>query len=126
MNSNQFSRGDILRARDRNRKAGWHYIIYYEPNSSSDFIGGMITRHTSPKNASMTTAHFLELDENGNPFQVAYNNSNLVIAKLIKFEGWGPFTKVGQLSIEGVQFLEGTIDHLPPMSFAEYYYLTHS
>lgn len=106
-------RGDILEAADRRRVAGFHYIIYYESINENEFLGAIITTSGNyPQNVPMLNEHFNEFDSNGNIYLITNNNSYLVPAKLIKLESWGPFTKVGSLSFQGLDFLEEVIGHL--------------
>lgn len=121
MNSNTFTRGDILRARLRDIRRGYHYIIYYSGYDDSSFLGGMITHSASNLNTPMIENHFVQNDENGVAYQIRFDNSHLVIAKLIKPEFWGYFTKVGQLSNDGIEFFENTIANLDEETFSEYF-----
>jgi len=114
-------RGDILKATRRGRNAGRHFIVYYEGHDDLHFIGGMITHHDDSLNVSMKASHFLVNDNiTGNEYEITYDDSYLVKAKLMKFESWGPFTKVGQLSEEGIKFVENTIGGLVSETWEEY------
>lgn len=114
-------RGDILEGEDRRLKAARHYIVFYDGLDESYFIGAMITHKQLPQNVGMSINHFVANDEDGKPYKVSYDNTLLVVAKLIKFEIWGAFTKVGELTQEGVDFVEKSIDHLPPETWSNYY-----
>jgi hypothetical protein len=113
-------RGDILEAKNRAKTAGRHFIVYYSGNNDNDFIGGMITHKLSEKNKLMEETHFGILDKKGIKNKVIYDNTSLVIAKLVKFESWGPFTKVGKLSKEGVKFVVDNIGKLSAETWDEY------
>lgn len=115
-------RGDILEASNRARNAGRHYIVFYDGYDDVNFIGGMVTHMESDKNVPMSDIHFEKTSEDGNDYKFQFENTQLVIAKLMKFEAWGPFTKVGKLSDEGVQFVESIIDNLPQETWEEYLY----
>lgn len=117
---NMNKRGDILEAANRHVSAGLHYIIYYDGYDSFNFIGAMITHSNTIKNTSMNKSHFIEKDSLGNYYKVQFDDTYLVKAKLMKFESWGPFTKVGELSPEGVKFVESTIDNLISETWEEY------
>lgn len=109
-------RGDILAARDRRRVAGLHYIIYYDRINTDEFLGAIITTSGNyPQNIPMLDEHFTEFDADGNAYQITNNNSYLVPAKLIKLESWGPFTKVGSLTNQGIRFIERIIGDLEPI-----------
>ena len=113
--------GDILEARDRSYEAGRHYVIFYDGYDDNEFLAGVLTSTDNfPKNILMNESHFINTDENGNDFKVTYKNSKLVPAKLYKPENWGPFEKVGQLSTEGIVFVEEKIGHLEPEFWEKY------
>lgn len=113
-------RGDILEASNRAYDAGRHYIVFYDGYDDTNFIGGMVTHMPSHKNAVMNQSHFYRTDSGGNNYKFQFDNSNLVIAKLMKFEAWGPFTKVGELTPEGINFVEITIGDLNSETWEEY------
>jgi len=116
-----FKKGDILEATYRELTKGYHYIIYYEGFSQSDFIGGMITHSDINQNVKMTIDHFEVTDFHGKPYKIGYDNTYLVLAKLVKPEVWGPYRKVGELSAEGIIFFEDHIGGLRYETFANYY-----
>ena len=95
-------------------------LPYDDGYDESAFIGAMITHTRSDRNAEMSVDHFKSKAENGKPFKITYDYSNLVKAKLFKLEDWGPFTMVGELTDQGIKFVEATIDHLHPETWGEY------
>jgi len=115
-----FRKGDILLAANRSRVTAYHYIVYYETLSDSEFAGTFISTDGSyEQNIEMSNNHFEEYDNHGALYDVNYDSSFLACAKLIKLESWGPFSKVGQLSNEGVEFLENTIGDLEPITWED-------
>jgi len=115
-----FVRGDILKATHRAIKEGKHFIVYFDGNSDDDFIGGMITHSELYGNVKMEIDHFEKVDGNGINYNVTYDDSYLVKAKLFKPNIWGPFTKVGCLTDDGIFFLSNTIEELETESFESY------
>jgi len=115
-----FQKGDILEATDRAVTAGRHYVLYLEGFSHDDFIGGMITHSQINGNLEMESDHFEFFDGNGNAYQVVYDRTYLVHAKLIKPGIWGPYTKVGCLSATGIAFFENSIEPLAAETFEDY------
>jgi hypothetical protein len=113
-------KGDILRASDRRRIAGLHYIVFLEEDNLTDFVGAMITTSSMGDNIPMDASHFKILDQNGQPFALTFNNSHLVNARLKKFHAWGPFTKVGELTAEGIRFVEAAIGRCIVETWDEY------
>ncbi|MEA9414301.1 hypothetical protein [Flavobacterium sp. PL02] len=116
-----FEKGDILEATYRELIKGKHYIVYYKGFSQDDFIGGMITHSDVNGNFKMDANHFEIHNANGHLYKVTYDNSYLVQAKLIKPRDWGPFMKVGELSLAGIIFFENSIGELQSETFANYY-----
>lgn len=115
-----FNKGDILAAKDRSRAAGYHFIVFYEYIGSNNFTGTFITTDGDfEQNIQMKDNYFEEVDENGGTYAVQNNDSFLACAKLIKLEVWGPFTKVGKLSKDGINFLEDSIGGLEPILWEE-------
>lgn len=124
MNSDNFEIGDILEATHRDLTKGRHYIIYYEGHSKNDFCGGMITHSNDANNVKMDKGHFIEKDEKGVNYKIVFDETYLVKGKFLKSEVWGPFTKVGCLTEDGIGFLKATIGGLSSESFGEYFYRT--
>lgn len=119
MNSNTYVRGDILKATDQRLNKGFHRIIYLSPNSASDFIGAMVTHGAVGDNILMDISHFVQSNQ-GTSYEFQFDDTYLVQAKLLKFENWGPFTKVGQLSDEGIIFVNSIISKLRSETFRNY------
>tara|TARA_B100000780_G_C21004227_1_gene401907 strand:+ start:498 stop:863 length:366 start_codon:yes stop_codon:yes gene_type:complete len=114
------NKGDILEATVKSRIAGYHYIVYYESISANEFAGTFISTDGSfEQNIKMIDNHFEEYDENNELYDIRNDVSFLARAKLIKLESWGPFTKVGQLSNDGVEFLENNIGDLEPVVWVD-------
>lgn len=59
-------------------------------------------------------------ESDGTEWLITFNNSHLVIAKLHKFNEMGDFTKVGQLTPEGIGFMKDLIKNLPLLTWDEY------
>src|SRR5690606_32681248 len=114
------SRGDILEASNRAKNAGKHFIIFFDGYDDTNFIGCMVTHLESDNNVKMYQSHFNKTDNNGMNYKFQFDNTNLVIAKLYKVESWGPFDKIGELTTEGITFVEQTIQELPAETWEEY------
>lgn len=113
--------GDILEATNRSRETGFHYIIFYEGYDDNEFIGGVMTSTDKyPVNILMNSSHFIEKDEAENDFKITFKNTKLVPAKLFKPEEWGPYEKVGQLTDEGIAFVDQHIRNLQPEYWQNY------
>ncbi|KQC02363.1 hypothetical protein [Pedobacter sp. Hv1] len=115
-----FKRGEILRASKRGRKQGFHYIIYYSGFDNNNFIGAMLTSMVSDKNVLLSPEHFEQYNPQGDRYQVQFDDSYVVIAKLIKLESWGPFIPKGQLSQIGCEFITDLIDNLQEETWEDY------
>jgi hypothetical protein len=53
-------------------------------------------------------------------FAVAYKNTHFVNQIFEKIPAWEPFKKVGQLTPEGVKFIEDKISNAAPLPFDQY------
>lgn len=114
MNSNNFKPGDILRATDRELRKGYHPIVYISGYSDSEFVGAMLTHHDDPtRNVKMDSAFFQK--------KVGYENTYLVTGKFMKPEEWGPFTKINQLTDDGLSFVTEIINDQPLEPFSTYF-----
>ena len=113
-------RGDIIRARFRDRLRGFHFIaVWTDFNEGEDFIGIMLTTTTQdmyPDNVPLDIAHVNQNEE----FAFEWRESHFVNRQFIKFAEWGPFTKIGELTEIGVTFIENNLQDLLPIPFEEY------
>lgn len=110
-----WNKGDILKG---NYELGAiHPIIFLEGYSNDYFIGAMITsspEYKKTKNILMRKEHFVE------KYKIHFNNSHLVDAKLYKKLEWGPFKKTGELTLEGIKFVESIIHKKYPIVWEDY------
>lgn len=53
-------------------------------------------------------------------FDFKWNNSRFVNRVFRKFASWGPFTKIGEISNEGLIFIENELSSDEPVEFLEY------
>jgi len=114
----KFEKGDIFVG-----KVTIHPIVYLEDKSLEEFYGCMVTHSTTEdynNNVSFQQEHFIERDENNNPYRLQYHKSYFTALKLIKKNDWGPFTKVGQLSVAGLDFVERNKADLKGISWRMY------
>ena len=106
---NQFKKGDILLGR-RNSHA-IHPIIFIEQKNDDFFIGCMLTTSSHySANILLEEKYFKKEDINGNKFKIKYKKSYFVNAKLLKRIEWKPFTKEGELTSEGVEFILANVE----------------
>ena len=110
-NNVNFNIGSILLGENNHPDDGNnHYIVYFEELDAIDFVGGMIsTKPHNGKNVPMSSSHFEVKNDKGINWKISYYKSHLVVAKLHKFNKMGPFTKVGQLTENGILFLTSVI-----------------
>jgi hypothetical protein len=96
-----------------------HYIIYLgqDANPSDVFFGAMLTHTSGMGNIPLKESYFIKHDEFGTPYKVIYDNSFIVSELFHKKVEWQPFTKVGELSVEGLQFVMDKIGDKIPKSF---------
>lgn len=111
-----FYKGDILRASKRDRDQGFHYILAWEDfDHGHDFHGIMLTRSNRFDNNILLDRAFIKT---GFPF--TWNNSHFVNRIFIKLSDWGPFTKVGDVTDEGLVFIGASIIDHNPILFSDY------
>lgn len=111
--------GDIVRATKRSRSEAYHHILVWSDfDEGDDFEGIMLTTSTSrnfPDNIQMLESHFSK----GHDW--TWRASQHFVNRLfIKFSAWGPFTKIGQLTEEGIGFVEENLQDIPAMPFDQY------
>jgi hypothetical protein len=112
------TKGDIIRGRRTN-----HPIIFLRRLNPEQFVGCILTHARSDNyidNIQLRPEHFLPTDQNGNRYQTRYDNTYFVAIELIKEQDWGPFTKTGQLSQIGIEFVDAQLQALEPLRWTEY------
>lgn len=106
-------KGDILSSENYHTKENkiTHYMVYLEPfpNNNTLFIGAMLTHSSINGNIPLMENHFIKTDEKGNNYKISFDKSMVVNHPLYKKVDWTPFTKVGQLSQQGIEFIENNI-----------------
>jgi len=112
------NKGDILWGR-KNSDA-FHPIVYLRNRDRNFFVGAMLTSKLCKDNVLMDTKHFKTADSNGKKFEFLYNNTHVVPNELIKKDEWKPFRKVGELTDEGIKFVESKINHTSPVTWEDY------
>ena len=109
--------GDVLYGKKNLNKgrARPHYIIYLGTSKvAGTFLGAMLTHSSDFNNISLREEHFKKKDNAGNDFKVQYENSFIAGELLYKKQDWAPFTKHGELTKEGLEFVIHHIGHLIP------------
>ena len=111
-------KGDILWGRKDSNAV--HPIVYLWDRDQNFFIGAMLTKSKDHNNILMAETHFKKEDQSGGKYEFLYNNTYLVNAKLIKRGEWNPFRKIGELTDEGVEFIESKINDKNPIFWEDY------
>lgn len=115
----QIKKGDILFGRKKSDAI--HPIVYLRNRDKNFFIGAMLTKSRCYKdNILMNEEHFRKSDSDGKKFEFGFNNTCLVKNELIKKDEWKPFRKVGELTSEGIKFVESKIGHTDPALWKDY------
>ena len=113
--------GDILYAKNNRNVGGisFHYMIYLrpDPNSVDHFLGAMLTSSSGYSNIALKETHFEKHDAMGRKWKVSYQASFISSDLYHKKNDWKPFTKVGQLSKEGIKFIQNKIGSKIPKFF---------
>jgi hypothetical protein len=101
-------KGDIIFGRKNSDAV--HPIVYLKDSVGGFFIGAMLTTSKNfADNILMAAEHFKTNDEKGVKYELQFNNTHLVKAKLLKRNEWQPFRKIGELSDEGIEFVESKV-----------------
>lgn len=112
-------KGDIVYGRKNSDAV--HPIVYLQDKDSDFFIGAMLTKSNKfAGNILMKREHFKVDDANGSKFEFQFKNTHLVKAKLLKRNEWQPFRKIGELTDEGISFIESKINIEPEKLWEEH------
>jgi hypothetical protein len=116
-------KGDIVVGegnKNQNYPVNGHPIVFLQENSGSTFIGLMLSSSTfRGLNTKMDESHFELFDGDGLEYEFKYKNTHVVPLRLLKKDEWKPFTKIGQLSEEGIVFVEEVIKGTKPIFWEE-------
>ncbi len=112
-------KGEIYRGRKHSDAV--HPIIFLSEKDEDFFIGAMLTTSSLYKdNILMSKEHFETHNSIGKEYELQFQESHFVKAKLIKKREWAPFTKIGELSAAGLLFVETNIDSTTEQSWEHY------
>lgn len=114
--TSSFSEGDIIQGALRGKDKSYHPIIYLgEVDTDTEFfLGGMITHSNKFGNLRLQDSHFVQkinLDSRPSYFVKNY---------LLKKQEWGPFSKIGELSSEGLDFVQSNLEGSTPEIWDNY------
>jgi hypothetical protein len=116
-----FYKGDIVLSKNPtyDKTQLLHPAIVWDDKTSgdSDFTGIMLTKADAAKgynNVTMAPEHF------STGFKIVYKQSHFVNQRFVKFASWGAFEKVGELTAEGIKFIEEKISTAPVIPFEIY------
>lgn len=102
-------RGEIFYGRKNSDAI--HPIVFLKNYDEDFFVGAMLTHSSLFKdNILMKTEYFKTISENGLVHKLRCNNTHLVKAKLLKRNDWHPFIKIGELTEEGIEFVERNVN----------------
>ncbi|GGB64422.1 hypothetical protein GCM10007424_00390 [Flavobacterium suaedae] len=119
--NNQANAGDILHGKNNRNVRGIpaHFMIYLspDPQSKMQFLGAMLTSSAKFGNIALEESHFEKFNNDGFEWQVQFKASFISAYLYHKKNDWQPFTKVGQLSKEGLKFIEDQIGYKEAVFF---------
>lgn len=120
MSVKDMKKGDILKGKNNIQDDGrfGHPIVFLRQNDTHTFIGAMLTSSGKfGENISMEHKHFNVTDE----FTFRTQDTWVVSGgPFIKKMEWAPFKKVGELSKEGIKFVESHLTRTNPVLFSEH------
>ena len=68
----------------------------------------------------MKKEHFDEMDTDGKKYKFTFDKTWVVGKCFFKPREWGPYTKIGELSTEGIKFVESIVHNQPTIHWADY------
>ena len=85
-----------------------HPIVYLYPHDEDNFFGLMLTHSGQyADNILLDPTHFKIIDDlTGKSFKFNTSGTYLVARMFFKRHEWEPFKKIGELSQEGIEFVE--------------------
>lgn len=113
-----FKKGDIILPKTKVAQNDWLKGLYHaavvwqdEFNGQDDFRGIILTHSAKYKeNILMQKPHFTP------NLVFKFERTRFVNQVFVKFGLWGPFEKVGQLTKDGLLFVESNIDRAKPIA----------
>jgi hypothetical protein len=104
----EFKKGDVIFG--RKGSDAYHPILFLEEKDENFFYGIMLTKAGNyDTNIMLPEKYIVKENKDGLAFPFQYNNTHFVKAKLLKKNEWEPFTKIGKISVEGIEFVESNI-----------------
>jgi len=108
----EFKKGDILFGRYGSEAI--HPIVFFYNIDHSFFCGVMLTSKKIGENIPLSNDFIKE------SFRFKYKNTHFVKSALLKKTEWVPFKKIGEITDEGITFIESHIDLSKPLLWEEY------
>lgn len=102
----KFKKGDVI---EGVHKDAYHPILFLEEKDEIFFYGIMLTKAENYDTNIMLPEKYIVTHKDGVAFPFQYNNTHFVRAKLLKKIEWEPFNKIGEISSEGIEFVESNI-----------------
>lgn len=106
-----FTKGDILTGESNSFEEAYHPIIFLRDKNDDFFIGSFISHSKKHGNVILLSSHFnfLKNDDERTSYFAPF--------QLLKTKEWGPFTKIGELSADGIDYVESKLSDDAPFSF---------
>lgn len=102
-----YKKGDILVGKDRAFKSAYHPIIYIDGPKVAPLA--VILTHANSFSCNIRLSGGYDVE------------TSYFVAHLIeKMSGWGPYTKVGELTTEDMNLIEAHISDLAPITWEQY------
>ena len=113
-----FDKGDII-----NGEVTGHPIVFLEKLDEYNFAGCMLThRRPGPgyENIALKEEHFEQIDNTGKKYEFLFGETHFVKVRLLKEAAWGPFKKIGEVTEEGMNYLETKLEGQEPINWHHY------
>lgn len=106
MNNMNFKKGDVI---EGNHKDAYHPILFLQEKDDTFFYGIMLTKAGNYDSNILLPEEYIIKEKDGVTFPFQFNNTHFVKIKLLKKNEWQPFSKIGEISAEGILFVESNI-----------------
>ncbi len=108
-----FKKGEIVIGTLMSRDEAYHPIIYWEKHKDGAFYGLVLT-HSKRNDNIFFPKEFIT------DGRLSNKESYIVGRFFIKPDEWGPYKRIGQISNEGINFIEKIIIDKQPLFWSEY------
>lgn len=101
-----YNKGDIIQGQ---HKDAYHPILFLKEKDCTFFYGIMLTKAGNYDENIPLPEQYIVKEKGGTKFLFQYNHTNFVNIKLLKKMEWQPFKKIGEVTTEGIKYIEENV-----------------